>query len=390
MTNSSAELYDVVIAGGGPGGATLAALLARETQLRVLVLEAERFPRDHIGESFVHPIIPNLERSGALGKVLASECWVKKYGGYYAWDPAQPWATYFEHEQHENDGFYRWAIHVNRAEFDQILLDHAAASGAEVREETPVTAVERVGDHTRVTLGERGEVRCRLFVNATGRTSNTTISGEKAFLSAYRNIAIWGHVRDAKPAQSLAGDWNIFKEEDLSPIGNFAFDDGWVWYIPVPRMVDGVRVRAHSVGIVTDPAALKQPGKDFRDPALFMATVREIPLLRELVGDATLIGDTLHTATNYSRISGKMCDWESKEIRIGDAAFFVDPLFSSGVNFAIIHATAAALLIKLTFDEATPGACPARSVGRLRGQLARRRACLRGGDRSVVPRDFPG
>jgi flavin-dependent dehydrogenase len=333
----------------------LAARLARETSLSVVVFEAERFPRDHIGESFVHWLIPNLEASGALPKVLASECWVKKYGGYYAWDPNRPWATWFEHGLYEQDGYRRWAIHVNRSEFDQILLDHARACGAAVFEETPVTAVAREGDLTRVSLGERGEVRCRLLVNASGRTGNTTISGEKSFLSQYRNIAIWGHMVGGLPAQSVAGDWNIFREEDLSPIGNFAFDDGWVWYIPVPKIVDGKRVRTHSVGIVTDPAVLKRDGQDYRDPATFMATLRSIPLLRELIGDATLIdGGALQTATNYSRISGTMCDWDRKEIRIGDEAFFVDPLFSSGVNFAVIHASAAVTLIKAAFDERLP------------------------------------
>ena len=268
------QTYDVVIMGGGPGGATLAARLVRETELSVAVFEAESFPREHIGESFVHTVIPSLQASGPLAKVLASACWIKKYGGYYAGDHERPWATFFEHELHESDGFLRWAIHVDRPEFDKILLDHARECGASVFEQTPVTAVSREGAVTRVTLGDKGKVRCRVFVNSSGRTSNTTISGDKAFLSDYRNIAVWGHVVGGKQAQQVKGDWNIFRERDLSPIGSFAFDDGWAWYIPVPKIVDGERVRTYSVGIVTDPSVLEQPSKNFRDPAAARARRR--------------------------------------------------------------------------------------------------------------------
>src|SRR5689334_2432264 len=123
MPDSTAKVYDVVIMGGGPAGATLGARLARETDLEVAIFEAEYFPRDHIGETFVHTIVPSLMESGALGKVLASECWVKKYGGFYSWDPKRPWSTFFEHALQARDGHYRWAIHCNRPEFDHILLE---------------------------------------------------------------------------------------------------------------------------------------------------------------------------------------------------------------------------------------------------------------------------
>jgi flavin-dependent dehydrogenase len=353
MIHYEGKVYDVVIMGGGPAGATLGARIARETDLSVAIFEAEYFPRDHIGESFVHTIVPSLQESGALSKVLASECWVKKFGGYYAWSD-HPWSTYFDHALHEADGHFRWSIHCNRPEFDHILLEHARESGAEVYEGTAITAVSREDAATRIRLGDAGDTRARIFVNCSGRTSSTTITGEKAFLSEYRNIAVWNHIVGGKPAQTLPGDWNIFGKGNRSPIGSFMFEDGWFWYIPVPKIVQGRRVRTHSLGMVTDPAVLRQTGKRYTDPAIFMKTARKVPFLGELIADGELISDKFLTATNYSRISEHMCDYDQGEIRVGDAAYFVDPLFSSGVHFALLHSAAALALIKARFDHSFP------------------------------------
>jgi flavin-dependent dehydrogenase len=350
MTDYRGKVYDVAIMGGGPAGSTLAARLARETDLSVAIFESEFFPRDHIGETFVHTIVPSLQESEALAKVLASECYVKKGGGFYSWDPERPWATYFEHALHERDGYFRWAIHCNRPEFDHILLTHARDSGAEVYEGVPVNAVSREDDITTLDLGVNGQARCRIFVNSSGRTSSTTITGERQFLSSYRNIAIWNHVVGGKRAQTLPGEWNIFREKNLSPVGSLAFEDGWFWYIPVPKLIQGKRVLTHSLGVVTDPSAMSDPKKRFTDPRIFMETARRVPILGDLIQDAQLVSDKFLTAPNYSRISGRMCDWDRREIRIGDAAYFVDPLFSSGVHFALQHAGMAVVMIKAAFD----------------------------------------
>lgn len=354
MSDYRDKVYDVAIMGGGPAGATLAARLTRETDLSVAIFESEFFPRDHIGETFVHTIVPSLQECDALAKVLASECYVKKGGGFYSWDPKRPWATYFEHGLHERDGYFRWAIHCNRPEFDHILLNHARDCGAEVYEGTPVNAVSRKDDITTLDLGVNGEARCKIFVNSSGRTSSTTITGERQFLSKYRNIAIWNHVVGGRPAQTLPGDWNIFREKNLSPVGSLAFEDGWFWYIPVPKVIQGKRVVTHSLGVVTDPSALSDPKKRFTDPKIFMETARRVPLLGELIQNAELVSDKFLTAPNYSRISGRMCDWDKREIRVGDAAYFVDPLFSSGVHFALQHAGMAAVMIKAAFDDSLP------------------------------------
>ncbi|MGF7234848.1 MAG: NAD(P)/FAD-dependent oxidoreductase [Frankia sp.] len=347
--------FDVVIMGGGPAGATLGAILAQESLLSVAIYEKDTFPRDHIGESFAHPLIPVLEQSGALAKVLASDCWVKKYGGVFNWDDAGPSLAYFDHANWLRDGVHRWSMHVNRSQFDHILLDHARSCGVEVFQGIKVVEVDcQAGAQPRLILAGGDEVRARVLVDASGRHNKTLAGGNRAWLSSYRNVATWQHFTGGRFTQNLEGDWNIFQDGNFSPIGCFAFDDGWCWYIPVPKDIDGKRRLTHSIGIVTNPDVLSRPGKDFTDPEVFLRTVKSVPMLADLVQDVRPVSDGMLTATNYSRISDSFCNAEEGWMLIGDSAYFVDPLFSSGVAFAAAQASAAALVIRLTLEDRIP------------------------------------
>ncbi|MCA1220284.1 NAD(P)/FAD-dependent oxidoreductase [Streptomyces sp. 8L] len=256
--------------------------------------------------------------------------------------------AYFDHRSVLEDGVYRFAMHVNRAEFDDILLKHAASLDVDVFEETSVQTLDSDAEGATVTLKDGTKVRCRYFVDASGRRNSIATKQKREWLSSYRNIAIWQHFVGGKPAQSLPGDWNIFRAENLSPIGCFAFRDGWCWYIPVPKIVNGERVITHSVGIVTIPEILKQDGTDFTDQETFIRTVKQVPYLKDLITEAEPIDNKMLTATNYSMINGQFADFDERWLLVGDSSYFVDPLFSSGVAFATNQAVTAAMLLENT------------------------------------------
>jgi len=340
--------YDVIIMGGGPAGSTLAALLNKRSSLKVLIVEAETFPREHIGESLAHPIIPILEESGALAKVVASDYWVKKYGGIFYWDKKGPSVAYFDNFHWKEDGVHRWSAHINRSEFDDTLLEHARSTGTTVLQGRAVTGYRVEGGRAVVDLDSGETIYGKIFVDASGRSNNIITGQRKKFLSNYKNMAIWNHYVHFHHAQIAAGDWNIFREKDLSPIACFAFEHGWVWYIPVPKIIDGKRVQTVSIGVVTDPALLKEHGVNLRDPDVFLAEVRRIPELAKLITEVEPVGREMNVTSNYSMINDAFCSFDGRWISIGDASYFVDPLFSSGVTFAGGMAASASLMIRAT------------------------------------------
>lgn len=339
------QIYDVVIMGGGPAGATLGALLRRDPNLSVAIVEQETFPREHIGESLVHSLIPILQDSGALPKVLASDCWIQKFGAIIAWEENNPAVSYFDHLAFQQDGVHRWAFHVNRSEFDKILLDHAASTGVDVIQGTTVTQYEPHQQHGVVRLSDGRQLKSKYFVDASGRQTGMTVAGRYQHLSEYKNLAVWNHYLNCRPAQELEGDWNFFRGTDKSPIACFAFEHGWAWYIPVKKMVRGERRTTYSIGIVTDPAYIKSQD-DFTNPEVFLQHVKRIPGLATLAENAVAISPEMMVTSNYSMICDKFCDFDQRWVLIGDAAYFVDPLFSSGVTFAAGMAGSAAVMIR--------------------------------------------
>src|SRR5438309_5074008 len=163
-------IYDVAIIGGGPAGSTVAALLARAGR-RVIVFERERFPRFHIGESLLPFSMKAFTRMNLHEKFLRAG-FMKKYGGEFFSACCDKGIKFYFKDAYRSQTDHSYQ--VTRADFDKLLLDHAAENGAEVREQTTVARVTFANEHVDLALGENGSrenIRARYLIDASGRNS---------------------------------------------------------------------------------------------------------------------------------------------------------------------------------------------------------------------------
>ena len=190
---------DVVVIGGGPGGSTAATMLSRQG-FEVLLLERERFPRDHVGESLLPASMPVLEELGVLPAVREAG-FLPKWGATMLWGKDQtPWSWYFK----ETNQTYPHSYQVWRPEFDQLLLDNNRASGVDVQEGHRVTEVVLANDRpTEVRFldqaGCQDTVSARLVVDASGQGA---IIGRQLGLrqwdAFFQNLSVYGYFTDAQ------------------------------------------------------------------------------------------------------------------------------------------------------------------------------------------------
>ena len=227
----SEEQFDVVVAGGGPAGASAAAMLARNGH-RVLLLEKERFPRFHVGESLLPATWPLWDELGVTRDIEEAGFIVKQgatFGMFNQPSEIQLLTAEFP------DCFQRpYTYQVERAKFDEILLNNARRCGAEVREEWSVQDVLLDGDRAvGVMAGPNGEqaksIGARVVIDATGRSCLLARTlGLRKPDPALNKIAHFTHFKG--PYRRPNND-PVFPDSSMTDI--YTIDGGWVWYIPL-------------------------------------------------------------------------------------------------------------------------------------------------------------
>lgn len=313
------EQFDAIIIGGGPSGSCAGAILA-EYGHRVLILEREKFPRYHIGESLIPFTFEPLRRIGMIPKMKASH-FVEKYSVTFVQpDGRRSQPFYFFTRYDRQTVAQTWQ--VLRSEFDQMLLDNAREKGAEVREETKVNRL----------ITENGMV---VGVEATGRTTGKTFeagaaitldcTGKEAFTANQRGwrmndpylnkIAVWTYYRGSKREAGV--------DEGATTVA-FVPEKGWFWHIP--QHDDMV-----SVGVVAEAKYLTRNGvKEPRE--IFHREVEENQWIKDHLAPGESTGD-YYITSEYSRHS-RHCAAPGL-VLVGDAFAFLDPVFSSGVMLAL-------------------------------------------------------
>jgi FAD-dependent halogenase len=321
----SAERCDVVVIGGGPGGASAATVLA-ERGLKVLLLERQRFPRFHTGESLLPALWELWDRLDVTAEIEAAG-FVPKQGIIFSMTRSGEEVALLTSEYPEY--FPRtYTYHVERSQFDQILLENARRKGAEVREGWSVQEVIIEADRVCGVLagppdGDLHSIRADVVVDATGRDALISRRlGWRRPDPALNKIAHFTHfvgagrrsAREFLPAQDTLVGATV---TDVHTV-----DGGWLWYIPLANDVV-------SVGVVLDA---KTAGQVRGGPqARFNHAVASCPKVQEWLQRAQPLMPT-QTISNIAYINDRFVG--DGFVLVGDAAMFIDPIFSSGVTLA--------------------------------------------------------
>jgi halogenation protein CepH len=328
--STTAQHFDVIVIGAGPAGSTAATFIAMQGY-RVLLLEKEFLPIYKIGESLLPATIHGICSMLGISEEIKQANFVKKLGGTFRWGKkAEPWTFGFSHST-KIPGPTSYAYQVERMKFDMILLENARRKGVDVREGHEVVDIIMEGDRVIGVLykdqsGERHIALGRYVVDASGHT--TTVgrqAGERIYSQFFRNIAIFGYFENGKRLPAPCSG-NIF---------SVAFELGWFWYIPLSATLT-------SVGAVVGQEHAQVLRQDHE--IALMELIGRCEPIKNLLSEATRVKEgpygAIRVRKDYSYCNTRF--WKPGLILIGDAACFIDPVFSSGVHLATYSALLAA------------------------------------------------
>lgn len=335
--------YDLIVAGGGPAGATLGTLVAMRGH-RVLLLEKEHFPRYQIGESLLPTTVHGICRLLGVGEELEASGFIVKKGGTFRWGSnPEPWSFYFRDLPAFAHG-KAYAFHVERMRFDAMLLDNARRAGVDVRE--GCSAVDVITGSGRVKgIQYSDEDRrprraiARFVADASGLRSRTyrAMAGRRRYSDFFRNVALFGYFEDGMRLQ----------DPNSGNILSAAFDDGWFWYIPLTKTLT-------SVGVVVRPELAQSIHPD---PERALGTlIAACPLVSHYLSGATRVTEgpygQIRVRRDYSHCHDRF--HQPGMLLVGDTACFVDPVLSSGVHLATYGALLAARAVNASLAGTVP------------------------------------
>jgi FADH2-dependent halogenase len=322
-------IYDAVIIGGGPGGSTAATYLAKAGK-RVLLLEKEHFPRFHIGESLLPYNRRFFTEMGVLPALEAARFPPKRGAQFHIGNGSKGLKLIFS-----NGCFNREtaAFQVERAEFDHILLKHARASGTEVREGWTVTgynnnssarAASEVSVQAKDENGRTETFRGRFLIDASGR-GNFTGNQERLRVvhPELKKVAIFGHYEGVVLDQGPQSCDTVI----------IRLQNKWFWVIPVSATKT-------SVGCVMDQEEVAQAKQS--PVEVFNRIWQSSTALRQRMENARLVG-AIQTTSDFSYYNRRLVG--PRLLRVGDAAGFMDPIFSAGVYLAMYSGRLAAHMV---------------------------------------------
>lgn len=318
-------LCDVAIIGGGPAGATTASLLKKyNPNLNVVILERDKFPRDHVGESQLPGTSSVLAEMGVWDKVEAADFPIK-LGATYRWGKSEElWDfEFYPREQFRDEprpakyeGQRRaTAFQVDRAVYDKILLDHVAEMGALVREETRVIEILRDGDAVKGLKLDGGEViEAKYYVDGSGHSGilRRAMGVEVDCPTKLQNVAMWDYWQNA--------DWAVKIGIGGTYVQVLSIGYGWIWFIPLgPTRT--------SVGLIVPAEYLKTCGK--KPAELYAEALQNDDRIRGLMRNATS-EDKFSTIKDWSFLARRLAgeNW----FLVGESGGFADPILAAGLT----------------------------------------------------------
>jgi len=346
-TQTVPEQCTVLVVGGGPAGSYASSALAREG-ISVVLLEADNFPRYHIGESMLPSMRHFLKFIDCYEKFDAHGFRVKN-GGAFRLNWSRP-ESYTDFVAAGGPGGYSW--NVIRSEADEILFRHAGESGASIFDGTKVTDIEfeessedvvdsanpNPGKPVSATWsrkdGSTGQVKFDYLIDASGRAGlvSTKYLKNRRYNQGLKNVASWAY-------WTGGGTYGVGTHKVGAPYFEALKDaSGWVWFIPLHN-------GTHSVGIVMNQAKATERKKAMDSPSskeFYLENLNLVPGIQALLEKGEIVSE-VKSASDWSYSASS---YAFPHVRIaGDAGCFIDPFFSSGVHLALSSGLTAAVTI---------------------------------------------